>query len=186
MLEDPTPGLVSQITQPARYPDARMLRRAVWAFTRNAGDGLPAAILNAEMQWHPALVERVKKLLARLQTEFGLTPKDKIGNKLAKKGLPNQPLVGAIDLADYAETALRVDTVHQAKGESLDAVLYVTLKDHAEEMLGGVSTEVGRIGYVASTRARDLLWVAVPYTALKQLRPLLQAKGFQEVGISAT
>jgi superfamily I DNA/RNA helicase len=185
LLEGATPGLVSQITQPARYPDARMLRRVVWAFTRNAADGLPSSSLNAEMQWHPVLVDRVKKLLARLQAEFGLTPKDNIGNKLAKKGLQNLPLVGAIDLADDADTALRVDTVHQAKGESLDAVLYVALKDHAEEMLSGVSTEVGRIGYVASTRARDLLWVAVPNTALKQLRPLLQAKGFQEVGSSA-
>lgn len=141
LLESATPGLVSQITQPARYPDARMLRRVVWAFTRNAADGLPSSSLNAEMQWHPVLVDRVKKLLARLQAEFGLTPKDNIGNKLAKKGLQNLPLVGAIDLADDADTALRVDTVHQAKGESLDAVLYVALKDHAEEMLSGVSTE---------------------------------------------
>lgn len=77
---------------------------------------------------------------------------------------------------------MRVDTVHQAKGESLDAVLYITLKDHAEEMLAGVGIEVARIGYVASTRARDLLWVAVLVNALKDLRPLFEAKEFQEVG----
>lgn len=58
----------------------------------------------------------------------------------------------------------------------------MTLRNHAEEMLAGVGTEVGRIGYVASTRARDLLWVAVPINALKDLRPLFEAKGFQEVG----
>ncbi len=185
LLENPPPGLVSQITQPAPYPDARMLRRAIWAFARSEDEGLPAANLIADTQWHPRLLDRVKKLLATLQTEFNLTPKDKIGNKLAKKDLPNQPLAGTVDLADDAEEVLRVDTVHQAKGESLDAVLYMTLKDHAEEMLSGVSTEVGRIGYVAATRARDLFWVAVPHTALKQLRPGLQAKGFQEVGVSA-
>lgn len=49
------------------------------------------------------------------------------------------------------------------------------------ELLGGVSTEVGRIGYVAATRARDLLWLVVPAKALKELRPVLEAKGFQEV-----
>jgi ATP-dependent exoDNAse (exonuclease V) beta subunit len=54
------------------------------------------------------------------------------------------------------------------------------------ELLGGVSTEVGRIGYVAATRARDILWVAVPANALKELRPVLEAKGFQEVaGVDA-
>lgn len=186
LLESPPPGLVSQITQPSRYPDMRMLRRIIWAFTRNEADGLPAASLLADTQWHPQLLDRVKKILTRLQADFGLAHKDKIGNKLAKKELPNQPLTSAIDLADDAEAALRIDTVHQAKGESLDAVLYMTLKDHAEEMLGGVGTEVGRIGYVAATRARDLLWIAVPHTALKQLRPALQAKGFQEVGIAAS
>lgn len=184
LLENPPPGLVSQLTQPARYPDARMLRRAIWAFARDEAAGLPAANLIADTQWHPRLLDRVKKLLAKLQTEFNLASKDKIGNKLAKKDLSNQPLAVTVDLADDAEAALRVDTVHQAKGESLDAVLYMALKDHAEEMLSGVSTEVGRIGYVAATRARDLLWVAVPQTSLKQLRPALQAKGFQEVGFS--
>ena len=44
-----------------------------------------------------------------------------------------------------------------------------------------LNTEVGRIGYVAATRARNLLWVAVPTNALKELRPVLQAKGFQEI-----
>jgi hypothetical protein len=69
-------------------------------------------------------------------------------------------------------------------GASLDAVLYVTNKEHALALLDGVSTEVGRIGYVAATRARDLLWVAVPHSALKELRPMLLARGFKEVGVA--
>lgn len=55
-------------------------------------------------------------------------------------------------------------------------------KEHAQALLGGVSTEVGRIGYVAATRARDLLWVAVPHNSLKDLRPQFLARGFKEVG----
>jgi superfamily I DNA/RNA helicase len=124
----------------------------------------------------------IKNLLDQLQTEFGLTPTANIGLKLKKTGLPNSALSNAKDLADDEAGSLRVDTVHQAKGESLDAVLYMTLKDHAEELLAGVGTEVGRIGYVASTRARDLLWVAVPNNALKDLRPVFESKGFEEVG----
>lgn len=88
----------------------------------------------------------------------------------------------ASDLAAAQEPRVRVDTVHQVKGESLDAVLYLATKEHIVALLAGVDTEVGRIGYVAVTRARDLLWLAVPVNALADLRPALFASGFQEAG----
>lgn len=75
---------------------------------------------------------------------------------------------------------------HQVKGESLDAVPYLAAKEHIVALLAGVNTEVGRIGYVAGTRAGDLLWLAVPATALPELRPALLANGFQEAGTGAT
>jgi ATP-dependent exoDNAse (exonuclease V) beta subunit len=59
-------------------------------------------------------------------------------------------------------------------------------KEHAQALLGGVATEFGRIGYVAATRARDLLWVAVPHNFFKELRPQFLAKGFKEVGTATT
>ena len=49
-------------------------------------------------------------------------------------------------------------------------------------MLNGVATEVGRIGYVAVTRAKNLLWVGVPAAALPALRQRLLDFGFREVG----
>jgi hypothetical protein len=121
-------------------------------------------------------------LLAILEARFGLKPTDNIGRKLAKTALPNSPLSKSEDLADSDATALRVDTVHKAKGESLDAVLYMTTREHAKALLDGVTTDVGRIGYVAATRARNLLWVAVPSSALKELRQMLLTKGFKEMG----
>lgn len=185
LLDKPQHGLVSFVvhpgTSPSTFPNARALRREIWAFTRDPKAGLPSASLIANTEWHPQLLVNIKILLSKLQTEFGLTVAANIGLKLKKTGLPNVALSSAKDLAYDEARSLRVDTVHQAKGESLDAVLYMTLKDHAEELLAGVGTEVGRIGYVASTRARDLLWVAVPNSALKDLRPLFLAKGFQEV-----
>ncbi len=185
LLDKPPHGLVSCVTQPgtspAKFPKARSLRREIWAFTRDPRAGLPSAFLTADAQWHSQLVVNIRILLDKLQTEFGLTPAANIGLKLKKTGLPNAALSSAKDLSDDKAAPLRVDTVHQAKGESLDAVLYMTLKDHAQELLAGVGTEVGRIGYVASTRARDLLWVAVPSNALNDLRPLFVAKGFREV-----
>ena len=56
---------------------------------------------------------------------------------------------------------LRVETIHGVKGESLDAVLYLADKDHVKAMLDGTGTELGRIGYVALTRARNFFWLGL-------------------------
>ncbi len=183
LLDNAPHGLVSQITQPSSDAVGLELRRVIWAFTRDAATGLPSSSLVADTQWHFLLLTRIKTLLSNLESKFGLKPTDNIGRKLSKRDLPSVSLASAEDLADSNATMLRVDTVHKAKGESLDAVLYVTLKEHAQSLLEGVSTEVGRIGYVAATRARDLLWVAVPHSALNELRPTLLARGFKEVGV---
>jgi hypothetical protein len=184
LLDKAPHGLASQITQTSSDATDRELRKAIWAFTRDSATGLPSSSLVADTQWHSLLLARIKVLLASLESTSGLKPTDNIGRKLSKKALPNAPLASTEDLAYSDVTPLRVDTVHKAKGESLDAVLYVTLKEHAQALLDGVSTEVGRIGYVAATRARDLLWMAVPHSALKELRPTLLARGFKEVGIA--
>lgn len=183
LLDNAPPGLASQITQPST--DDRELRKAIWAFTRDSATGLPSSSLVADSQWHPQLVSRIKALLANLETKFGLMPAANLGNKLSKRALSSLPLASADDLADSDATALRIDTVHKAKGESLDAVLYIATKEHVQALLDGASTEVGRIGYVAATRARDLLWVAVPHNSLKDLRPLFLKRGFKEVGTAA-
>jgi superfamily I DNA/RNA helicase len=186
LLDNAPPGLISQITQPTSNPADRGLRKAIWAFTRDAPTGLPSSSLVAVSHWHSQLLTQIKVLLLNLEANFGLKQVANLGNKLSKKDLPNGPLASAEDLADDDATALRIDTVHKAKGESLDAVLYVATKEHAQALLSGVSTEVGRIGYVAATRARDLFWVAVPHNCLKDLRPQFLAKGFQEVGTAVT
>jgi len=183
LLTDPAPRFVEMLTQPGRYPEFRLIRREVWKFTRNGDTGLPGATLLADTQWHPLLCTRVKALLQTLQSEFNLPHVTTLGNRLAKKGLPNTPLATAADLAT-GQAPIRIDTVHQVKGESLDAVLYLAEKEHVEALLAGVDTEVGRIGYVAVTRAMDLLWLAVPERALKQLRGSLIGKGFRDAALS--
>lgn len=185
LMDNAPLSLVNQITQPSSNPDDKELRKAVWAFTRDADSGLPSSSLVANVQWHPLLLARVKLLLSNLETNFGLMQAKNIGRKLSTRELPNTPLASAEGLADSDATTLRIDTVHKAKGESLDAILYMANKEHAQAMLEGVTSEIGRIGYVAATRARDLLWVAVPRSALDELRPKLLAKGFEEIGIVA-
>lgn len=185
LLDSPPQGLVARLIQPARYPDDRCLRRLVWAFTRDSELGLPDSSLTADTHWQPLLLQRVKALLAAIQNGHGLAATSSLGNRLSKRDLPNAPLVAAPDLAGNDQLArVRVDTVHQAKGEGLDAVLYLANKDHTSKLLAGVDTEVGRIGYVAVTRARNLLWLGVPANSLDELRPALLARGFREVGTS--
>jgi len=59
--------------------------------------------------------------------------------------------------------------------------LLMATKEHVAALLDGVNSEVGRIGYVAVTRARNLLWLGVPANALKELQPALLASGFREM-----
>jgi superfamily I DNA/RNA helicase len=187
LLADSPHGLAARIAQPARYSDDRGLRRLIWAFTRNPESGLPAATLVADAQWHPLMVERTRALLARIAQDHGLASAGNLGNKLARTGLPHAPLIAVTDLTANAATHIRAGTVHQAKGESLDAVLYLaTEKEHASALLAGVGTEVGRIGYVAMTRARNLVWLGIPASSLAELRPALLSRGFQEAGAAAS
>ncbi|MBM3105878.1 ATP-dependent helicase [Pseudomonas sp. V1] len=182
LLADPPKGLLAKLSHPAHDPSLRELRRRLWAFTRNAETGLPSSELPATDEWHPLLLARLRTLLNGIQQNFGLVPVDNLGRKLARTELLATPLNAGVDLAAERGARIRVDTVHQVKGESIDAVLYVATRQHVQAMLDGVQTELGRIGYVAVTRARNLLWLGVPSNALRALRPALLAAGFQEAG----
>ena len=182
LLADPPKDIIMRITQPTFYPSDQPLRRLVWAFARDPISGLPAATLIADTQWHPQMQKRMKTLLATIEKDHHLASADKLGNRLAKKELPSLPLLVADDITAEEKVRIRVDTVHQAKGESLDAVLYLAKREHANALLAGVSTELGRIGYVAVTRACNLLWLGVPANALSELKPTLYACGFRQLG----
>lgn len=182
LLKKPPDGLLASINQPAGHTETKPVRREIWKFARDADTGLPAATLLADTQWHPLLLARIRALLNHLQNQFALSAADNVGNKLARTGLPHTPLMVLPDLGMDPQTNLRVETVHKVKGEGLDALLYLVEKDHAEALLSGVGTELGRIGYVAVTRARNLIWLGVPAGALEELRPMLIARGFIEAG----
>jgi len=102
-------------------------------------------------------------------------------SQLAKTGLIDESLIPDPELAIGEQLMIRVDTVHQVKGESLDAVLYMASKPHIDAMLGGVNTGVGRIGYVAVTRAKSLFILGVPKNALAALASKLQAIGLKKL-----
>jgi len=177
LLADGHGDLASAIARNTTDPMIRRLRRIIWAFARNPTNGLPAGSLLADTEWHPALSERVKGLLKTLESELGLKPADNIGNKLAKRQLLNKPIIQATDLAT-GTAAFHVSTVHQVKGQSIDAVMYVANRAQTCELLDGTATEVGKIGYVALTRAKNLFLLGVPDSCAGELEARLEACGF--------
>lgn len=179
LLDDKHGHLVSELLRPTKTATTSTLRRAIWGFVRNPVTGLPSSSLIADTEWHPILVERTKLFIEDLENSFGLTKGNNIGLKLAKKKIENRPLCRQLDLAQPDACSFRISTVHKAKGESLNGVMYAVTKKHAEEFLEGTATEAGRIGYVALTRARNLFIIALPETAVKALAPKLKAIGFK-------
>ena len=91
-------------------------------------------------EWHHRLLVNIKKLLATIEGLYGLKAIDKLGNKLANTGLLDRPLTGAVDEKDQ-EPGIRVETIHQVKGESIGAVLYVAKKPNVDALLAGTLTE---------------------------------------------
>jgi AAA domain len=161
LLKTPPPHLCARMLDTSRYPEFREIRKVVWGFARNAETGLPAGTLKAESEWHPQLVQRVKVLLSRIEGTFKYRPLDKLGFLLKKTKLPDVPMVYSQSKKSVIDPILRVETIHGVKGESLDAVLYLADKDHVKAMLDGTGTELGRIGYVALTRASNLFWLGL-------------------------
>jgi len=181
LLDKVPDNLVSMLANCSRYPEVRDMCQDIWLFVRSSDEGLPSSLLNGSTAWHDLAKARLVKLLDTIKEKYGYSKVSNIGNKLSKKGLVDEPLMLDPELALGKKSTIRIDTVHQAKGESLDAVLYVASKSHIDELLNGVSTEVGRIGYVAVTRAKKLFVLGVPKSAAKELAPKLKGIGLREL-----
>jgi hypothetical protein len=181
LLESPSVELVARILQPCVLPEDRALRQLLWAFVRDADKGLPYVCLKGKSEWQPLLKQRLVSLLEDIEIKFGLKSAPRLGNNITARDMNDQPIADLQQLQINSSNNTRLDTVHQSKGESLDAVLYVaTAKDHIRSMLDGTNTEIGRIGYVALTRARYLFVLAVPKSNIKEFEPELKSLGLKE------
>lgn len=153
----------------------RKLRRMLWAFVRERVSGLPAADVPASTVWIELLRERLQSLLLELYAEFKIVQRDNFANRVSKANLPDKAIY---DLGPIARSKpLRTSTVHKVKGESIGAVMYVASDQHARALAGGVASELGRIGYVALTRAARLFVIAIPAKKASALVPQLEAVG---------
>jgi DNA helicase-2/ATP-dependent DNA helicase PcrA len=121
-------------------------------------------------QW----AQQLKKFLKNYYINLNLTENDwelVKGVIKAPSGLANKKVIDLLKTITGSFTEkIRLTTIHDAKGESLDAVLVVSSKDkkskggHFEHWISKNANEKEfvRFGYVASSRPRHLLIWAVP------------------------
>ncbi len=137
------------------------LRQTIWEFVRDKENGLPSSELNMKEEWQPLLIKNLDLLLERVKNNFEITADKNPSQSLKKTNLLDIPLKQFVNSSPKA--GIRVCTVHKAKGESIGSVLYLTSeKAHFEGFTLGTTNEVGRIAYVALTRAKHLFVLAVP------------------------
>jgi len=128
-----------------------------WTFLRSA---FPDFCDLTFSEWIDALRDAVE----HFAVANGLAVRPKLGVVLSKR---NAPATGKIaDVVAGPPVVVRTDTVHGAKGKSIPAVLLVGTVKHHRNWLDLDDKEMTRIGYVAFSRAEDLLVLACPTDAL--------------------
>ncbi|MCW8469371.1 ATP-dependent helicase [Fluoribacter gormanii] len=177
LLVNPPENLYSEILQANKSSEFYELKKDIWFFVRDHANGLPSSELRAITMWLPQVRKALKNILEKFHCRFGIGYISSINSHLSRKELTDEPL----NNSSKREQNIRIDTVHKAKGESIDAVLYFAQKEHISKMLDGVNTELGRIGYVALTRARQLFILGVPSNKIGSFRSKLTNLGMKEL-----
>ncbi len=178
VLSSPPATLRSAIVNGTADASARELRSLVWAFLRSTNVGIPSANRKAKDDWLPALKGNLEVLLSNISLQCELSCLSTWKNNVTTKELGDSPLWDQGLLATSVPLP-PVKTVHQAKGESIDAVMYVLRPRDVKNVLAGPVHEEGRVGYVGLTRARDLLIVVVPDTTASPVIAQLKFKGLK-------
>lgn len=158
----------------------KTLRRLIWPLIRTPATGIPLATLSASTGWLKQLKENLNAWLTLVEEKTPFRREPTWTNRVTTTELPKTGPLIAVDIGQNDWSGLRCGTVHSAKGEGIPAVMYLTDKDDLRALVGGTGSEEGRIGFVAATRARDLLVVAIPKGTPADVVDQLKAHGFTE------
>ncbi|MEX5591441.1 UvrD-helicase domain-containing protein [Pseudomonas orientalis] len=156
------------------------IRRLIWKLIKSPDKGIPLASLSAKSQWLPQLKTNLAGWLDQLEKQTSLKRIPTWAARIKSTKLSSTGPLLTVDLGNNEWAGLRCGTVHSAKGEGITAVMYLTTKKDLESMLAGTDGEEGRIGFVAVTRARDLLVIAIPMDTTATTVQSLVSKGFSD------
>ena len=140
--------------------EARRVKLEIWRFVKSA-TGLPAVSLSGS-EWISQLRANLGKLIAAL----GVNNAPNLNQKIKKTRLDDDQLNLPMFEVQPLFPPIRQETIHQVKGESIDAVLVLGSTKFWNSVVDSVvskdNSEDRRLAYVAMTRARHLLVVALP------------------------
>lgn len=156
------------------------LRRLIWCLIRTPETGLPLATLSARTGWLVRFKRNLNTWLDVVEQQTPFKREPTWANRVTAVKLPKTGPLITIDIGQNDWSELRRGTVHSAKGEGIPAVMYLTDKHDVKALVNGTDEEEGRIGFVAVTRARDLLVVAIPRGVEANVIDQLKAHGFSE------
>ncbi|MEM7619752.1 MAG: UvrD-helicase domain-containing protein [Pseudomonadota bacterium] len=161
------------------------LRKHVWQFVRDSNNGLPSATLKAKTEWHPKLKNNLRVFYSDLDYLPHISQPENLGQKIAAKNLEDIP-ISHLSLSKKRLDTIRVDTVHGVKGESLDATLYLANEKQITPVIkrfegSRENNELVKIGYVAMTRPKHVLWLAIPEKTFNRKKDVFKNVGFHEL-----
>ncbi len=140
--------------------EAAWVKIAIWRFVKSPL-GLPAVNLTGS-EWISLLKQRLELLIRGL----GVKDVPNLNLKIKKTGLDANQLKLPLFEVQTLFPRIRQETIHQVKGESIDAVLVLGSAKFwnsvVESVVSGENSENRRLAYVAMTRARHLLVVGLP------------------------
>ena len=141
-------------------PDSMSMDLAIWRFVKNQEQLPPVAQLGN--QW----ITSVRENFGNLIKELDLQCDAKLGHHIKTTGLTKEKKALPLFESVNEFPTIRQDTIHQVKGESIDAVLVIGSSKFWNSVMKAVenneSTEERRLSYVAMTRARHLLVLGLP------------------------
>lgn len=175
-------SFISDVKNMSGDADVKTLRRLMWLLIRTPETGIPRATLAARTSWLTGLKKNLNDWLTLVEQGTTFKREPTWSNRVTAAELPKKGPLISVDIGQHDWFALRCGTVHSAKGEGIPAVMYLTNKGDLEALVEGTDDEEGRIGFVAVTRGRDLLVVAIPTGTSDETITKLKARGFIESG----
>jgi hypothetical protein len=143
--------------------EGQKVQLAIWRFVKS-DSGLPSVSLTGT-QW----ISQLRKSLAKIVVELGAEAIPNLNLKIKKTGLDEKQMRLPLFEAETLFPAIRQETIHQVKGESIDGVLVIGSSKFWNSVVDAIlkgtisaDSEDRRLAYVAMTRARHLLLVALP------------------------
>lgn len=130
---------------------------------------------------------QLRENLRILIEEIGASNVPNLNNRIKKTGLDDQEMQLPLLETETLFPTIRQETIHQVKGESIDAVLVVGSAKFWNSVVEAVvsdtdssDSEDRRLAYVAMTRARHLLLIALPASHYDKHIEKWKSWGFQE------